>query len=45
MEKEMNDDRWCPECDSELHYRELIGGGTHWYCMTCDYQRWEDEDE
>jgi len=33
---------WCPECSSELHYRELIGGGTHYYCMMCDYEKWED---
>ena len=38
-----NNDRWCPECNSELHYRELIGGGTHIYCMVCDYEKWEDK--
>ena len=33
------DDRWCPECGSELHYRRKSG---HIYCMECDYERWED---
>lgn len=39
-----NDDRWCPYCNIELHYRELIGGGYHYWCEAykCDYERWED---
>jgi len=44
---ECDDDRWCPQCDSELHFKELIGGGYHYYCMekNCDYQKWEEAKE
>ena len=37
-----DDERWCPECNSELYYKELIGGGYHIWCNKCDYERWED---